>query len=533
MLQRSSVTPQQAPQAADVAARLPALGLGNAALVARLQARLQADPERARAVGTEGPARPMPHRDRLAASFAGEDLDAVPFYGGTPEAAWSAASLGTVAFAHDGAIVAASATPPVDVLAHELTHVLQGSGGAATGVAPSGSPAEREAGAAGQAAARGQAVSVEQAAPAGAVHRFPGFLPLPFDLPIPGLLEDLVREAVEEVVALAVDAVLDEVGAAAGAVRDAVCGTVADIGQGLASIAESAADAVADGLDLRQDEDVLDFEEDAASGALAVDAGAAAGLAGIIRQRRAGEDTPAEELARVRAQAAALDNDAFRALLQALDDAGLLMEVTRVAFGGEPAAGESDMFEVPVATWRFWNASDDIAADVQRANDIYEPHDIHVQAVGARTVSKAQVETIVGHAVPNTFGLDRSMADETYTNADMVAVVDALGVGQIASGLWVPTVVNDAGDQLSGTSMHTENFTHGANIAFVATDNSGPDTFAHELGHILTRDGHETGDDNNLMTGGGTRDKDAVGADRLTDAQVTNIRDDVLGYLRS
>jgi hypothetical protein len=114
----------------------------------------------------------------------------------------------------------------------------------------------------------------------------------------------------------------------------------------------------------------------------------------------------------------------------------------------------------------------------------------------------------------------------------MLAVVDTLGLGTMITGVWADTVVNDSGADLSGTSMHTEGSTHNANIAFVATDANGADTFAHEIGHILTRDSHFAGDPNNLMNSGRTRDKDAGGDDRLTDDQVENIKDDVLGYLR-
>lgn len=78
-----------------------------------------------------------------------------------------------------------------------------------------------------------------------------------------------------------------------------------------------------------------------------------------------------------------------------------------------------------------------------------------------------------------------------------------------------------------------ENNEFDANLAIVATDFSGTDTLAHELGHILTRGGHFKGHDYNLMARGDRREKEAVGADRLRDAQVENIRDDVLGYLRS
>ncbi len=534
MRQRRKSRAQQSPTH-DVAPRLAAAGLGNAALAERLQARLQTEPDRARALGTKGPARPLPYRERLAASLGGAEVDGVRFYGGTPEAAWATASLGTVAFAHDGAIVAASATPPVDVVAHELAHILQGAGGAAGGVAATGSPAEREAGAVADAAARGQAVSVEQAAPAGAVHRFPGAGMLPVDVPIPGLVSDLVEAVVDELVEQAVEAVVAGAEAAVAPVRDAVYDAVAGMGAGFEAVAEGAAETVDDLLDERPNEDVLDFQEDAASGWSGVDADAASGLAEIIRARRAGDDVPVRRIELVRGQLEALDSEGFRLLIAALDEAGLLMAVTRAVLGGTPAAGETGVFEVPVVTWEFWNAAADVTADVRVANQLFEPHGIHIRSVGGHEVSKAQVEAIVGHKVPQELGVDCSASEYSgdFTDDDFISVVEALGVGQIISALWVPTIVDEYGDGLAGVSTQNESNDLDANVAVVATKGAGEDTFAHELGHILTRGGHFKGDEHNLMARGDRRDKKALGPDRLTATQVANMRDDILGYLRS
>jgi hypothetical protein len=490
--------------------------------------RLSGDPERLRQLALQGAKGPLPHAESLRSSF-GEAPTDLSFSGGTPEARWACSALGISAFSHGGVIVSADASPSVEVIGHEVAHHLQGAGGAVGSVASVGSGAEQEAAGAGQAVASGQSVEVSQGAQPGVLHGFPGHVPLPVTLPVPDFIGDIVEEVVAEVVERAVDAAVGQVTGAVDSVVDGVQDGIAALGDGIAAVG----DGVMDGLDLRENEDLMDFEEDVAAGDIDAPTTGVAAVFSVVRQVRAGETVSAEARAAAQATVTGLSNEDMRKLLQALDDAGLLMEVSRVVFGGTPAAGETDMFEVAIATWRFWNASDDIAADVQRANEIYEPHNIHLQTFGARNISKTEVEGIVGHGVPNTFGLDRSKTDGTFTDADMVAVVNALGVGQIISGLWVPTVVNDAGNNLSGTSMHTENMTHSANIGFVATDYSGADTFAHEVGHILTREGHVAGDSNNLMDSGRTRDKEAHGTGRLTDEQVTEIRADVLGYLRS
>lgn len=531
--QQAADTP--APQS-EVQARLQQGGLSNAAMQQRLGERLGAQVDLLRRTGATGPKGPLPFAAALRESF-GEAVDDVQFTGGAPEAAWACASLGARAYADGNTIVCADAAPPMEIIAHELTHVAQGAGGGpASGTSSPGSAAEREASAVGAGAGAGGTVSATATPQAGAVHPFPGFGPLPFDIPIPnpfsGLVEQVVRELAEAAVEAVVDTVCTTIEDVCTGIRDVVVG----IGQGIVDGVVAVGDSIGDALNLRENEDLLDLEEDVATGTVAAPAGAVSAVFAVLRKVRAGEEVTPEERAAAAATVNALSNDDMRNLLHALDRAGLLMEVSRQIFGEAPAEGETDMFEVPVQTWRFWNASDDISTDVARANEIYHPHDIHIQGMGARLISKTQVEGIVGHEVPNDFGLDRSKttdASYTFTHPDMVAVVQALGVGQIVSGLWVPTVVNDTGDQLSGTSTDAADTTHGVNIAFVTTDNSGPDTFAHELGHILTHEGHFEGDDNNLMTSGGTRDKDAVGDDRLTDEQVENIRDDLLGYMRS
>lgn len=483
-------------------------------------------------LATQGAASTIPYRDALATSF-GDDIDDVGFHGGTPQARWATSLLGVQAFAHDGQVVTASPNPSLEIVSHEVAHIVQQSpnAGAPTGVAAAEGAPEGEARAASRQVAAGQPVQVLQTASGTAIHGFPGPPDVPWEIPLPGpclpqIFEDLVEEVVETAVGTARQTVED--------VREAAVDTVRGWGQALSREVDNAVDRVGDALDLRENEDILDLEEEVDAGAVDVDGDALTQLMHVIRLRRAGEPVPEGERTAARDVVSSLSNDDLRALLRALDDAGLLMEVTQVALGGTPGDTEDDVFEVPVAAWRFWNASDDIDADVQRANTIYEPHDIHIEAISKRTISKAETERVVGHSVPSDFGLDRSNGGgDTFTHADMVAVVNGYGVGQIISGLWVPTVVNDSGTDLSGTSMHTENYTHGANIAFVATDASGADTFAHELGHILTREGHYTGDDDNLMTSGRSRNKNNVDDDRLTDEQVTDIRGDVLGYLRS
>jgi hypothetical protein len=231
-----------------------------------------------------------------------------------------------------------------------------------------------------------------------------------------------------------------------------------------------------------------------------------------------------------------LDNQRFAAVVRTLDGEGLLHDVLQDLYE-HPAdtSGAANQFEVPVLCYRFWNAANNVDADVRRANTIYGHHGIRITKVTDRVISRDDTARVVGHAVDDNFRLDRTYSGaagaKRYTHADMAAVVQELVPATAIGGLWVKRVLNQSGDDLSGTSSPA--YTFGASyskLAAVATDHSGADTFAHELGHILTNAGHTS---DGLMETGGSRDKTQTGADRLTAAEVTTIKSSVLGWVRS
>jgi hypothetical protein len=232
----------------------------------------------------------------------------------------------------------------------------------------------------------------------------------------------------------------------------------------------------------------------------------------------------------------ATNNTTFAAYLRVLDSMGLLQGVLRQLYGhGRTSGGGANQHEFPVVCYRFWNAADQIDADVATANTIYGHHGIMITAVSRRVISKADTERVVGHAVDDEFKLDRRYADadggkKKFGHADMAAVVREYVPRTVVGGLWAKRIVTGSGgDDLSGTSSRAHTFGDYHRLAAVATDHSGADTFAHELGHVLANEGHT---DSGLMETGSSRDKTQTGADLLTDDELTAIRGSVLGWAR-
>ena len=232
----------------------------------------------------------------------------------------------------------------------------------------------------------------------------------------------------------------------------------------------------------------------------------------------------------------ATNNATFAAYLRVLDSMGLLQAVLRQLYGhARTAGGPANQHEFPVLCYRFWNAADQVDADVATSNTIYGHHGIMITAVSKRVISKADTERVVGHTVDDEFRLDRTYSPDSsgnnrFTHADMGAVVRELVPTSVVAGLWAKRVLNESGTDLSGTSSPAYVFGDYHRMAAVATDHSGADTFAHELGHILANEGHT---DDGLMESGSTRDKTQTGADLLTEEELTAIRSSALGWART
>lgn len=263
--------------------------------------------------------------------------------------------------------------------------------------------------------------------------------------------------------------------------------------------------------------------------------------ADLIARAALGQGLAEEERTALRTSLERMSNDQFLTIVRLLDDLHLLMPLMQELFGTENRTGATDEVEIPVLCFRFWNAANRVDADVERANTIYNVHGIYIRATTSRTIERPEAERVVGHPVSDTFSLDRTYSPDAsaggqarFTHADMQAVVREYVPTTVISGLWAKRVLNESGADLSGTSG--PEFVFGAGyhkLAAVATDHAGADTFAHELGHVLTNEGHfPSGDPTNLMTTGTDRDKSAVGPDRLTAEQLQRIRASTLLWVR-
>jgi hypothetical protein len=113
------------------------------------------------------PARPLPNLELWEQRF-GEPLGHVRLHADAPSAA---AAVQAEAFVCGSDIILADASPTEDVLAHELTHVLQGTG-QGTQLEAGPSPAEAEADRVGAAVLKGEAVQPGVTADANTLHRY-------------------------------------------------------------------------------------------------------------------------------------------------------------------------------------------------------------------------------------------------------------------------------------------------------------------------------------------------------------------------
>ena len=144
--------PTQGPACRDsTAARtlLPAAGAGNSSAASDLQGRI------ARAAALSAQA--LPHRERLERSF-GRDLGDVRAVFGGEEVSALLAERGAEAVALGDTVLFADPNPSVELVGHEVTHLLQQRQGGASG-------GESEAEAGGRAVASGSAFEVKGGAP--------------------------------------------------------------------------------------------------------------------------------------------------------------------------------------------------------------------------------------------------------------------------------------------------------------------------------------------------------------------------------
>ncbi len=170
---RSGGTPGRRTLTEDMPVQLKAIQLKAAPAAGAGAGAAGADPV---AHGFSGPAGAVPHADQMSRSF-GTDLGGVQAHRG-PEAREACDALGAEAFTVGNKIAFRGDDPSPQLVGHELAHTVQQGAVAQPGVmkkdatAPSSDGLEAEADRAGEAAARGEPVSIAGSAGRGAVQRF-------------------------------------------------------------------------------------------------------------------------------------------------------------------------------------------------------------------------------------------------------------------------------------------------------------------------------------------------------------------------
>lgn len=233
----------------------------------------------------------------------------------------------------------------------------------------------------------------------------------------------------------------------------------------------------------------------------------------------------------------ALSDGDFAAVLNTLQAAGWLDDLL-AALPEADRDAVSDRAEVlitiPVTLFADADPAQ-VVADFAFANECYNPHGIAIEE-GPRVEVDAAATTAA-------LGADHRLDDsEGAAGADGRATVSAevtrmLAINRNAgflTGYWVKDFEQVFMPGTRGWALDDQAFSIMNEGVVVSTDTAAEDTFAHELGHILTERGHTDIDgtalgNDNLMQDGNNRN---VGAGDLTDDQVQSIKSGVYARFR-
>lgn len=236
-----------------------------------------------------------------------------------------------------------------------------------------------------------------------------------------------------------------------------------------------------------------------------------------------------------------LSNDDFSSIMRTLDSGGQLFAFLQrtlqntTEVGVEGATIET---EVPVLCWRMWNADDRIDADVERANEIYNHDGIGIIPVSKREITKADAEAAAGTTLPDEWKADASTtgsgSDHTFSDAAFDKLIKAFIPTTVIGGLWVKDFTRAGLFGIAGADFYfAENY---PKVAVMSGATARDDTFAHEIGHILTDAGHRDTDDagtddpDALMHRGSGRNTTHHGDDRLNSTEVAAIKSSIYGW---
>jgi len=232
-------------------------------------------------------------------------------------------------------------------------------------------------------------------------------------------------------------------------------------------------------------------------------------------------DTAADQLR-------AMDDATFGAVLNFLQGMGVLEEFldemeedlrTEILDRAEMA------LTVPVTVFHGADASV-IPEDFSQANEIYNPYGISVEQGNRVELDEDQTKAIFGDDEELDVPTDRGSDGRRQMNDEATAMLAQNRTAGFITGYWIKGFQARPG--LRGWAVAQYASEVMAEGVVINTDNREIDTFAHELGHVLTQTGH-VADADNLMARGADRN---VGVDELTDEQIQAMKQSIYARFR-
>jgi hypothetical protein len=213
----------------------------------------------------------------------------------------------------------------------------------------------------------------------------------------------------------------------------------------------------------------------------------------------------------------ALSGEDFRAFLKQATSSGIFADLS-----SKLAAVQTNSItkEVVIPTTLLKPATNTIADDFKRANELYNPVGIEIEQGNPVEISEATTKLLIG--------ADESLDEFTANDAtaEEIKLVEENRQKGRLTGYWVPALTKSRGETLGkgllGKANFMKNLKDDRISVVINTSSRVQDSFAHEVGHALGLD-HAT-DVNNLMTSGKTRNTTGAGIDQLTAAQLAIIR---------